>query len=263
MRDMKNKNSSSNPRGFTLIELLVVIAIIALLLAIIMPSLKSAQEVARKTICRSNLRQIGLLMGTYWGEYSFDHRMGSRNNGTSGNILSKYWLYQNGTADYAHERNFMKQSLMNSKLIDDHKIFFCPTVKKLSSQQNYNIRTLKSDPTQPSRDTQELEDDPDATPFWSTYVWVYKKEMRNANGTWVPVSNQSHGVMMLDMTDDCYWRLEYEGFPLEGRGIKQGFLHYNVLMDDLSVDNPTDKDKEINQYLWNTDTFRGSKRPKQ
>ncbi|MCK5172862.1 MAG: prepilin-type N-terminal cleavage/methylation domain-containing protein, partial [Planctomycetes bacterium] len=52
-------------KGFTLIELLVVIAIIALLLAILMPSLQAAKKQARAIICRSNIRQIGLAAYLY------------------------------------------------------------------------------------------------------------------------------------------------------------------------------------------------------
>ena len=51
--------------GFTLVELLVVIAIIALLLSIMMPSLQKARESAKKVVCTSNTRQIGVAMGVY------------------------------------------------------------------------------------------------------------------------------------------------------------------------------------------------------
>ena len=44
--------------AFTLIELLVVIAIIALLVAILVPTLSQVRELARRSVCLSNLRNI-------------------------------------------------------------------------------------------------------------------------------------------------------------------------------------------------------------
>jgi prepilin-type N-terminal cleavage/methylation domain-containing protein/prepilin-type processing-associated H-X9-DG protein len=45
--------------GFTLVELMVVIAVIALLAAIVLPSMSSVYSLARATICRGNLQRLG------------------------------------------------------------------------------------------------------------------------------------------------------------------------------------------------------------
>jgi len=58
-----------NKKAFTLIELLVVIAIIALLLAILMPSLKKVKQQAQGLVCRTKLKDIGLMAHFYMSDH--------------------------------------------------------------------------------------------------------------------------------------------------------------------------------------------------
>jgi prepilin-type N-terminal cleavage/methylation domain-containing protein len=55
-------------KGFTLIELLVVIAIIALLLAVLTPSLQKAKDQAKFVVCKNNLHQYGVATATYMAD---------------------------------------------------------------------------------------------------------------------------------------------------------------------------------------------------
>lgn len=57
-------------RGFSLVEVLVAIAVIALLIAILLPSLAAAREAGRASVCGSNLRQLGIALDGYASDHA-------------------------------------------------------------------------------------------------------------------------------------------------------------------------------------------------
>src|ERR1044071_2789128 len=78
--------SSCSTLAFTLIERLVVIAIIAILAALLLPVLVTAKEKARRTSCRSSLRQLGLAVTMYGGDNGDRLPTGIRDDGASHTI---------------------------------------------------------------------------------------------------------------------------------------------------------------------------------
>ncbi len=84
--------------GFTLIELLVVIAIIALLIAILLPSLSRARELSKRLVCASNIKGIGTSCKIYANDNSEKWPVpGFRRQAIQTGIV--YTLAENGFGD--------------------------------------------------------------------------------------------------------------------------------------------------------------------
>ena len=88
--EISNRSNKRFLTGFTLIELLVVIAIIALLMAILMPALQRVKKQAKAVVCRSNLKQWGVIFAMYTGDNDGSFPSGDH---TALNDPTGLWMY--------------------------------------------------------------------------------------------------------------------------------------------------------------------------
>lgn len=125
-------------KGFTLIELLVVIAIISLLLAILVPALSMAKEIARRLICSTHLKSFGLGLHLY----SESHNERAIPNSTSkgneffngiGSTYQPWHSYVIGDKTGASNPNLLKAfnhgKLYGLQYLEDPELFYCPSAK--------------------------------------------------------------------------------------------------------------------------------------
>ncbi len=256
------KPKTANKNAFTLIELLVVIAIIGLLLAIIIPALKKATGYARKISCKSNYHQLGVAMSVYENETRYNFRNIKSAKKLSGSELQKSWFWANGTSDYAHEwEPYAVGFLMKSGILPDRQVFFCPGYTNLAHDKNYPRDASTLIPQETSEMERKYKNGTGPMPmFWSTHVWIWKKEIREDI---LSVNNLSSGAMMCDMTDEAWNFAKLRDQDRLGRvmdtvGIRRQYQHCNVLMQDYSVENPTDRDDKLILWLWNSDRWAGN-----
>ena len=132
-----NARKKCNKSAFTLVELLVVIAIIALLLSILMPSLKKARLLARRVIGAAHFRSCGI------GQLAYAQDNNGDLSWSGGWHSGDTWaMYAWGNNDPVSGPWYGLGRLYAQGYIKDGKVFFCPYLKPLYGKDPDNGRPV-------------------------------------------------------------------------------------------------------------------------
>lgn len=115
--------------GFTLVELLVVISIIALLLAILMPSLQKVREQAQSVVCKTRLKDIGTTINMYMESNNGKLPACTEWDSKSNKYLEGYrWMDR--LASYYSRSTVGSQNANGITSTATYSLFRCPTQDK-------------------------------------------------------------------------------------------------------------------------------------
>jgi len=130
------RSNTRDRSAFTLVELLVVIAIIAILVLLLLPAINAAREAARLSICKNNIRQLGVAIHNFHGAKKrlpagWESRDPAEPDGEPG------WAWSFHLLPYMEEHQLYERRFDRKLPIADHEneearetplsVFLCPT----------------------------------------------------------------------------------------------------------------------------------------
>jgi prepilin-type N-terminal cleavage/methylation domain-containing protein len=139
MQKYQGQSKKNTAKAFTLIELLVVIAIIAVLLAILMPALQRVKKQAQDVSCRSNLKQVGLIIYLYLQDNDFKmancHQYNFPGDPRSNSMCNRYfWRHPDGSF-YRHDEDDSYWGTAYREYVDNTDVFGCPSFKNAAEME--------------------------------------------------------------------------------------------------------------------------------
>lgn len=205
--------------GFTLIEVLVVVAIIALLISILLPSLKAAREQAKITVCASNLHQIGISITHYVNESRGELPVVFR----SSTAFTTYFMRFDG----AHDGAVNLGLLSNRRYVNEPHVFYCP------GQDSTKSASLAYDgPDNPWVHASE----------YAAMTAAEKADVRLRSSYFarlieVPVANQQIGAGQTykPLPSGAWWQSDHPMAPVNGSWRQQKYYQKVIYSDFTSV----------------------------
>ncbi|QNN23347.1 DUF1559 domain-containing protein [Planctomycetales bacterium ZRK34] len=224
-----------NRRGFTLIELLIVVAIIALLIAILMPTLRNAKEAAKRVVCAAHLKNIGLAMHYY----ADDHRRHIPPSGNAGQYVAATTSWIQAAAGQMESYGVLHPYL------NEPTLYGCPSAESAGYAPSYGT-------TFPARTPEALEKEWQGAGWKGTgrarAAYIYRETMQEASV--ILDENSRRGLFMdTDHLDTLEWSHWWEWVNiLYGDGHVSGALNTPVLAERFTYNGGTAFEKLIWQH---------------
>lgn len=230
-------NRTARARGFTLIELLVVISIIALLMAVMMPSLQKARYHAKRVICMTNIRSQALVQF----EYACDN---------DGRFVKHDSHGPNYARSLIGDTELFDQ--LNGSYMSDPKIMICPELRRLGGSFDERFYISSGGVEYAGWDIGQWKKKQDVDPIAfisSSYMW-YANFHAAPNDTYVRYLNNEPRFPRRD--SDCNASKAFISHEVSGSNMNQitwdlghGSTENLLVIDAVDFDKIKSKDNPV------------------